>query len=559
VRGAPSARSALPGSAVRRVLALAGALAALAAPAAAQLPDVDVQRYRFHVVLPDTGKRITVQAVVTFTGGEGRDAIPLDLLAPMTVTNAAVGCGRTMRGTPFVHDGKQVRVALGPEARSGDTTCVSVAYSGEPADGLIISTDSAGRWKAFADHWPNRARHWLAAVDHPSDKAEVEFIVDAPVGLTIVSNGVARGTAPIPATEGGERRRSWWGTNLPIPTYLMVIAAAPLTPTQLGETACGLAAVRRCVTQTVWTAPEQVVHMPGHFARADDIVRFFARLIAPFPYEQLGHVQSSTRFGGMENAGAIFYADRLFRRAEGVSVGLIAHEVAHQWFGNSATEREWGHLWLSEGFATYFAALYTRHAFGDSAFQAEMAGIRNAIVRSPVVAERPVLDTAQTELLALLNANSYQKGGFVLHMLRQEVGDSAFFRAIRAYYEAHRHANAMTDDLQDAMQKEAARDLGWFFDQWLRRSGFAEVTWRWEHDDASSTVTLHLTQGERFGPYRFPLRLEVVDAAGNALDVLVEVPARASATIALPGRWFERPRSVRVDPHVELLAQFRQP
>ena len=529
-----------------------------AAPLAAQQYGVDVQLYRFYLTLPDTGKRVRVQATTVFARGENVEALKLDLLAPMVVRAAYLGCSAA-RATPFTHDGRTITVPLGEIGARADSTCVSVVYEGEPADGLVISTDSAGRWRAFGDNWPNRARHWLAAVDHPSDKALVEFIVDAPAGLTVVANGTRRGAAEIEPGAGGARQRTIWATAEPVATYLMVIAAAPLTETPLGETACGFASFLRCVPQTVYTAPEQAHFMPGNFARAGDIVQFFARLVGAFPYEQLAHLQSSTRFGGMENAGAIFYADRLFRRADGVSVGLIAHETAHQWFGNTVTEQEWGHLWLSEGFATYFAALYTRQAFGDSAFRAEMAGVRQAVLRAPVVAQRPVVDTAQTDLMALLNANSYQKGGFVLHMLRNEVGDSAFFRGVRAYYAAHRHENALTDDFRTAIEKETAGDLSWFFDQWLRRPGFAEVTLKWEHDRTAQTMALVVTQSDRFEPFRFPLRVDLVDETGTIRQVLLDVPATRTARIAVPGRWVEPPQSIWPDPYVELLAQFRTP
>src|SRR5581483_7712107 len=105
-----------------------------------------------------------------------------------------------------------------------------------------------------------------------------------------------------------------------------------------------------------------------------------------------------------------------------------AHETAHQWFGDAVTEREWSHLWLSEGFATYFAELWDRAARGDSAFRAGMARMRAVVLRdTQSVTTRPVIDTAQTNLLALLDRNSYEKGGFVLHMLRVQVGEGAFF------------------------------------------------------------------------------------------------------------------------------------
>ena len=533
------------------VVLLAAILAAILAPAevAAQQSGVNVARYRYEITLPETGKQVAVAATIEFRVARDVDALRLDLLAPMKVSSVRLGC-RTPRTAKFTHDGKVVAIALG--AADTDTiSCVRVAYAGAPADGLVISTDSAKRWRAFGDNWPNRARHWLASIDHPSDKALVEFRIDAPSALRIVANGTERSRAV-----RGTRAVTTWATLAPIPTYLMVIAAAPLTEHDLGHTACGLGSTGRCVPQRVFTAPEQAWAMPGNFRFADDIVRFFSRTVGPYPYEQLAHLQSSTRFGGMENAGAIFYSDALFRTPAGVSVNLIAHETAHQWFGNSVTEREWAHLWLSEGFATYFTALYVEHARGADALREHMRGLRDEIVRAAVVAARPVLDTAQTDLMALLNSNSYAKGGFVLHMLRAEVGDSAFFRGVRAYWKEHEHGNAMTADLRIAMEREVGRDLGWFFDQWLTRPGFAEVSTAWTHMESNGSLLLEVTQGTRFAPFRFPLTLEIEDAEGSVKRVRVEVPAVPTLRLLLPGAWTAPPKSVRVDPNVELLAEF---
>src|SRR2546426_12005114 len=149
--------------------------------------------------------------------------------------------------------------------------------------------------------------------------------------------------------------------NEPIPVYLMVIAAAPLYEYDLGETACGLTLVGRCVHQWAYVDPRLADFLPGPFRSAGDIVSYFGSLVGPFPYEKLAHLESSTRFGGMENATAIFYADQPFRKRT-MADGVVAHETAHQWFGDAVTETEWSHLWLSEGFATYFAALWTRRS-----------------------------------------------------------------------------------------------------------------------------------------------------------------------------------------------------
>ena len=540
-----------------RAIAIAVAVAMAVAPAAVQPQQVgiDALRYRFAIELPSRGADLDVTAMLAFTRARSVPALRLDLLAPMQVRGATVGCQRPVAVRP-THDGRVVTIPLPPARAEGELLCVTLRYHGAPRDGLIVSTDSAGRWMAFGDNWPDRARHWLATIDHPSDKAQVEFVVDAPADRRVIANGTERGRAVL----FGGRHRTTWMLDEPIPTYLMVIAAAPLAEHDLGATACGLAAAGGCVPQSVFTAPEQAAAMPGAFAQADDIVRYFARTIGPFPYPQLQHLQSSTRFGGMENAGAIFYADRLFREPAGVGAGLIAHETAHQWFGDAVTEAAWAHVWLSEGFATYFAALYAAHARGDTAFRAERVAMRDAVRRAPVTATRPVLDTAQTDLLQLLNSNSYQKGGFVLHMLRQEVGDRAFFAAIRAYHAAHRHGTALTADLRTAMEREAGRDLGWFFAQWLTRPGLVEGQVTWRYDEAAQALAVTVVQDGRFPPYAFPLTLGVEGVDGTMRLVTVRIPAVRETTVLATDLHLSRsPRAVVVDPHADLLHDLRTP
>jgi aminopeptidase N len=231
--------------------------------------------------------------------------------------------------------------------------------------------------------------------------------------LTIVANGVER--SRVASTNG--MMRTQYEIAAPIPTYLMVVAAARMVATPVVKT-CAPRTAAVCVPQSVYTFPNERTYAPGPFAEAAKIVEFFARTVGPFPYEQLNHLQSATRFGGMENATAIFYSDNAFKNRN-VGLQLIAHETVHQWFGDAVTPRRWQDLWLSEGFASYFAPLYLRHSEGDSAFRAAMRRIRDQIVADEVVATRPVVDTVGAKTpLTLLNANSYQKGAFVLHMLR---------------------------------------------------------------------------------------------------------------------------------------------
>ena len=536
---------------LRRIATLALFIAV--APLGAQQAAFHVSNYDLTIELPDTGKFIVGHADLTVIRRTRADTVVLDLL-DLTVSRVTLGGVQAA----FTQDAEHVRIFVG--GARDDTLRVAVDYSGTAKDGLIIGTDSAGRWMAFADNWPNRARHWIPSIDHPSDKATVSWTVRAPFGRTVVANGaltrseyrVANGPGAAPASS--RKAETHWRESHPIPVYLFTIAVAPLTRFNLPNAACGFARDSTCVSQMVYTAPEQAASMPANFKYAPDIMDFFTHLVAPFPYEKLAHLQSSTRFGGMENASAIFYADGGFRKG-GTSAGTIAHETAHQWFGDAVTEREWGHLWLSEGFATYFEELWTRHAFGDSAFKAEMSRTRAQILRDPVVAARPVIDSAQTDLMKLLDANSYQKGGWTLHMLRTLVGDSAFFRGIRDYYAAHVDKSALTDDLMRAVEARAGVKLGWFFDQWLRRPGFASLSTSWRYDATAHRVVLDVEQGSTFAPYRLTLSMNVTDASGTVRRVSVELPAEKSARVTLPLELAAPPRGIVFDPDVELLAE----
>jgi aminopeptidase N len=510
-------------------------------------PGIDVLDYDVRLVLPDTGALLRGEVAVTARRAPSATRLRLDLVDSMTVRVVEVN-GRRVRA---LHSRDALDVPL-PEGGS-DSVRVRVVYDGPSRDGLIVRKDAKGRWSWFGDNWPDRARQWLPTVDHPSDKATVSWTVRSPERNSVVANGASLGTTRV--TVGGRRLlETRWREGRPIPTYLMVIGVAPLSRYDLPSSACHRGESGECVQQSVYVLPENRGWLPGIFAVTDGIMSLFERLVAPFPYEKLAHVQSSTRFGGMENASAIFYDGALFP-AQQVTDGLLAHEMAHQWFGDAVTEREWGHLWLSEGFATYFDALWVRHAHGDTRYRAALAKLRTQILADTVVERRPVIDTAQTDYMALLNVNSYDKGGFVLSMLHHELGDSAFFRGIRSYYAAHRHGNAMSDDLRVALERSSGRSLEQFFDQWLRRPGYAEPSLGWAYDARSGTVSVFALQEGRFGAFALTLTVAVTDADDATRRLVVSIPAEPRAAVPLPGRFARRPKSIAFDPDSTLLAR----
>ena len=527
--------------------ALVALIVAVGRPLGAQNRPVDSSAfhptdYALRIDLPDSGSTIKGDATLTLTRAHEGDTLVLDLIKLHVAKVLIDG-----RSTPFVRTDSTIRIAIPRSTPS--TFKTRIVYDGAVTDGLIARRDSLGRWTYFGDNWPTRARYWIPSIDRPAEKATVSWTVTAPTGYTVVANGTEI-ESRILAMAQRRRVLSRWRESKPIAPYLMVIGAAPMIKIDLGQTACGFAEVARCLPQAVYAAPENRKVLPGAFSHAGDIVQFYASLIAPFPYEKLAHLQSETRFGGMENATAIFYADAFFHR-NGVPESIIAHETAHQWFGDAVTEREWPHVWLSEGFATYFAALYTQHAHGDSAFRAEMMRLRSQIIADTVaVAKRPVIDTIETNLLDLLNVNSYQKGAWVLHMLRSQLGDSAFFRGLRDYYTKHKHGSVLSDDLRQSLEQSSGKDLRHFFDQWLRRPGFPEVGVSWAPDSTGTYVSI--AQSGKFGYFDFPLPVEVVGADNVARSVQIPVTAAVLTRlkIAEPGVGVA---TVRVDPAVTVL------
>ena len=464
----------------------------------------DVVSYHFRIVVDSS---ITAAATVTWRGGG--DTLVLDLVG-MTVDSVG-------GGVPFTRDSTTLRIAAG--ARRS----VTVYYHGRPSDGLIIRDNARGRPSWFGDNWPNRARFWLPTVDHPSDKARVTWDVVAPPGYRVVTN--ATGTSAIP-------------------TYCMVIGVAPMT-VSTHRAASGRIPIE------VWAYPEDSAFADSvPFRRATEMVEIMERLVGRYSYERLAHVQSSTRYGGMENSSAIFYAENGYVRRR-MGEGVVRHETAHQWFGDAVTERDWHHVWLSEGFATYFDAVLAQQLDGDSAYRRVMAGSRASYMRSEAVS-RPIIDTTITDPNRLLNANSYQKGGWVLRMLRQEVGDSAFFRGVRSYYRRWKDSTALSADFQREIERAAGRRLEWFFRQWLWQPGYPrlDVAWRYDETTGHAALTVRQTQPGRFRMPTVPIVFK--DEAGEIQRYRLTLDERyreqtASFTVRRP------PTVLEVDPDGTLL------
>jgi aminopeptidase N len=489
--------------------------------------ELDAQQYRIHLRIDDSTDRISAETEILFAvRAAGVREVPLDF-AGLEVDGVEVDG----RAAHFTRSGGKLRVELDEARRPGDTLSVSVKYHGSPADGLYFRRNRFGDRTVFADNWPNRAHQWFPAIDHPYDKAKVDFFVNAPARYEVVANG--RLVETTKAQDG--TRLTHWREDVPVPVYCMVFGAAEFALTDMD--------VWGGVPLSYYVYPQERERGLRDYGRAPQMLELYTLLVGPFPYEKLALVQSSTRFGGMENSSNIFFDENAYD-GSGRLEGTVAHEVAHQWFGDSVTEADWHHLWLSEGFATYFAALFFERADGPARFRQIMSEAKERYMKDAAVVARPIYDPTVTDLFKLLNRNNYDKGGWVLHMLRGTLGDEKFFAGVREYYRTYRDGNALTEDFRRVMERHAGRPLEWFFQQWIYRPGFPALDAAWHWDAPTKRLRLRLRQTQAGAAFRLPLEVEF-DEGGAPRRQSVELAAREQTFNFTLGR---KPRGVRVDP-----------
>jgi aminopeptidase N len=448
----------------------------------------------------------------------------------------------------FEHKDGKLKVTLPRPANIGARLELTVNYHGKPKDGLILTQDKDGKPAAVGDNWPNRVHHWIPTLDHPSAKATITFNVTAPARDLVVANGKF---ARVETTSTGAR--TWtYSETAPIPPYCMIIGVGQFARLEPADAA---------LTPLSYYVPmsDSQFAMKG-FAAATPVLKFFSETVGPYPYEKLSLIVGATRFGGMENSGAIVFTSNLFSRNPsgkmsntfGVQLGnvnLIAHEIAHQWFGDSVTAATWSDVWLSEGFATYFAGLFLQRHESEADFQAYMKQAGDTALNYAKRSRSPIHDRETEDLNKLLNGNSYQKGAWVLHMLRSRLGDDAFFRGIRAYYAKHRDSTATSEDLRVALERASKQNLRTFFDRWIYDSGHPHYELRSSLAKKTGELWLTLDQKQPGKLFLDPVTIKVVTEDGS-FEVVLKPRTKITKKLVLITSEL---RSIEIDPENKLL------
>lgn len=513
-------------------------------------PAVDVLHYAFRLGLTDVSSDITGETTITVKYlRDGISDLTLDL------ASMAAGKGMTVlsvrRGGPidipgpasdaliFTHADNRLRLVLPPLSKAGQEFTFTVRYHGTPIAGLEIGQNMHGDRSFFGNNWPNLIRNWLPMIDHPYDKATGEFIVTAPNQYQVVANGLLIEELDLP----NNMRLTHWKQSVPIASWLHTMAVARFSSHLAGS-------INGIPIQT-WVFPQD--RDAGQQLFEDTSRRallFFSSQIGPYAFEKLANVQATGFTGGTEYASVIFYGEK------GVSAGRgpVVHEIAHQWFGDSVTEKDWDDVWLSEGFATYFALLFTEHDEGRDAFVDGLQRSRAQVLQlEQKLPDTPVIHRNLADMTKVLNNLVYQKGGWTLHMLRTEVGTETFWTAIREYYHRYRNSSASTADLRAVFEEVSGKQLDWFFAQWLNRPGVPKIQGSWRYDAIRKTVEVSVTQAQADAPFRVKLDVGVTGKAGEMPRVsTVELSGR-QATFSFPAE--AMPAAVALDPNTTLLME----
>ena len=438
----------------------------------------------------------------------------------------------------------------------GESVEVTIAYSAEPQKGLYFRTPKNGYPAKSQQIWtqgePHEARHWFPVYDYPNEKFTSEIICHVPKGMTVLSNGRLVSEKP-----AAELVAYHWRQEKPHVAYLITLVAGYMS--KIADDYKGL-------PLTFWTAPEDIAAAQNSFRHTKDMMEFFERETGvKYPWARYGQVTvHGFMWGGMENTGLSTLTRRTLFDASTENVyssdGLVAHELAHQWFGDYVTCKDWSQLWLNEGFATYYDALWHGDFFGEDQFKYEMW--RNAkSVLSQKNEKYGIVYRGYGEPKQMFSYLVYPKGSWVLHMLRSQLTPEVYRKGITEYLKRNAFGVVETADLKLVLEEVSGRSLDRYFDQWLNGIGAPKlsVSHSWDAKAKLSKVTVRQTQkiDEKNPLFQFPLTIRFKGKDGSR-DHRVDIREKAQ-DFYVPLK--SAPSIVRIDPEYTVLAtvDFKKP
>jgi aminopeptidase N len=423
------------------------------------------------------------------------DASVLELDAVSFKLESVKSAGKAVR---HKYDGKKIRVELDKPLRVGERLDLTVAYGvTKPKLGLyFVGPDRSYKdkpvqvWTQGEDEY---ARYWFPCQDAPQDRVTTELIVRVPEGFTAVSNGRLERHE-----KDGKTELFHWKQEIPHATYLVTLAVGKFAE---------IKDKWRDVPVLYYCQPGREDDARRAFGKTPAMMEFFSEKIGvPYAYPKYAQVAAvDFIYGGMENTSATTQTALTLHderaHLDFSSDPLVAHELAHQWFGDLLTCRTWAHAWLNESFATYFEALFQEHDKGRDEFIHELAqNAESYLDEDKGHYRRPIVSNNYKQPSDLFDRHLYEKGSLVLHMLRVQLGDRDFWKAVHAYVEDNKGRTVETSDLVSAVRRATGRNMDRFFDQWVYKAGHPEYQARYWWDPAKKEAVLRVKQTHGITP-----------------------------------------------------------
>ncbi len=519
--------------------------------------EYDVLNYRLTLEADLRAKTLRGEAEITLVPiAEFFDAVRLDA-AEMAVSRVRVGG----TGVAFSHRGDTLEVGLGRFYASTETLTVSVTYSvTSPSKGLYFSgpdeSDPDRPWQLYSQGEPEENRYWFPCYDFPNDRATSETIVTVESPFTAISNGRLIGSVK----DATGSKTTWhWKTELPHVSYLVSIVVGEYTLVE--DSWRGKPIMNYVYRSNAHDAPRSFSKTPAMMDLFSDVTGH------PYPWEKYGHaIVQDFIFAGQENVSISTLTDGTIHDARAHldrnSDQLVAHELAHQWFGDLVSFRDWSEAWLSEGFATYLTLLSEGNDKGADEYSYQLRQTQENVASSDVGdRRRPTVTKRYAAPGSLFDNRIYGKGACVLHMLRKTLGDEPFLRGLRSYVSQYAWRSAETNQFRLAMEEATGRNLDWFFDQWIYGAGYPnfEVGQRWDAATRSVIVSVRQTQKPDSLTGIFTTPVDILVWVGDEPETFTEMITDSVHEFAYPA--YREPKLVIFDKGSNVLksATFRKP
>ena len=466
--------------------------------------NIDIKHYAFELSLSDNKDEIIGTTKITITFNQaGVENFRLDLINKtldrkdkgmvvdgVSIDNIAIG---------YTHQNDALIINLPKASTLNQTLVFTIKYHGIPFDGLRIGATMFGDRSFFNENWPNRGRHWLPLIDHPYEKATSEFIVKAPAHYKVVSNGLLLEESDL----GNNIKLTHWKQSIPVSSWLYVLGVADFAVKYVDE-------FKGKSIQTWVYSKNREAGFYDFDEPTKKVLAFYSAYVGPYAYEKLANIQTPSVHGGMETSSAIFYGEDLVtgKRDERIR-NVVIHEIAHQWFGNAITETTWDDAWLSEGFATFFTLLFIENEYGKEEYKKGIVKAKKTVFDLALkMPNFSIVSPRSAEKEEVTSGLTYQKGAWIIHMLRDLIGESNFKKGIQNYYAKYFNANTSTDEFRMEMEKVSGKDLKLFFKQWLYQPINPTINATWNYDAGSKKLSVQLTQAQK-GDFLFNTPVEI--------------------------------------------------